>query len=47
MSCNVQEIISLKKGSNQVLKLYYSSSELPSGRQLATVVFEHSSTAHL
>ena len=47
MSCNVEDIISLKKGSTQVLKLYYSSSELPGGRQLATVVFERSSTAHL
>ena len=37
MNCNVQDIISLKKGSNQVLKLYYSSSELPDGRQLAAV----------
>jgi hypothetical protein len=37
MSCKVQELLSLKKGTNQVLKLYYSSSELPDGRQLATV----------
>ena len=37
MTCKVQELINLKKGSNQVLKLYYASSELPDGRQLATV----------
>ena len=36
MSCKVQELLSLK-GSDQVLKLYYSSSELPNGRHLATV----------
>lgn len=37
MSCKVQDLLSLKKGIDQVLKLYYSSSELPNGRQLATV----------
>jgi hypothetical protein len=37
MSCKVQDLLSLKNGSDQVLKLYYSSSELPNGRQLATV----------
>ncbi len=40
MSCRVQDIISLKKGSNTVLKLYYSSSELPEGRQLVAVLLE-------
>jgi hypothetical protein len=38
MSCSVQDFISLKKGSNNVFKIYYSSSELPNGRQLASVV---------
>ncbi len=38
MSCSVQEIISLKKGSNNVFNIYYSSSELPNGRQLASVI---------
>ena len=38
MSCSVQDIISLKKGSNNVFKIYYSSSELPNGRQLASVI---------
>jgi hypothetical protein len=37
MSCNVQDLINLQKDNDQVLKLYYSSSELPNGRQLATV----------
>lgn len=38
MSCTVQDLISLKKGNNHVFKLYYSSSELPKGRQLASVI---------
>ena len=38
MSCSVQDIISLKKGSNNIFKIYYSSSELPNGRQLASVI---------
>lgn len=40
MSCSVQDIISLKKGSNNVFKLYYSSSELPGGRLLTSVIFD-------
>ncbi len=40
MSCSVQDILSLKKGSNNVFKLYYSSSELPGGRLLTSVVFD-------
>ena len=42
MSCSVQDFLSLKK-KNNVLKLYYSSSELPNGRQLATVILGRSS----
>lgn len=38
MSCTVGDLINLKKGDNTVLKLYYSSSELPKGRQLASVI---------
>lgn len=34
MTCKVKDILNLQKG-NTVLKLYYSSSELPEGRQLA------------
>lgn len=37
MSCPVKEIVGNKKG-NTVFKLYYSSTELPNGRQLASVV---------
>lgn len=37
MSVNVKDILSLKKGSSNTLKLYYSSSELPGGRILATI----------
>ena len=40
MSCSVQDIISLKKGNNNVFKLYYSSSELPGGRLLTSVIFD-------
>jgi hypothetical protein len=36
MMCPLSDIISLKK-SNATLKLYYSSSELPAGRQLAAI----------
>lgn len=45
MSCNVRDIISLKKGSNRVFKLYYSSSELPAGRMLVSVVFDKTDLA--
>ena len=38
MSCKVKDIISLKKGNNNILKLYYSSSELPNGRLLASII---------
>jgi len=37
MSCYVKDIVNLKK-DNSVLKLYYSSSELPKGRLLASIV---------
>lgn len=39
MSCKVQELLNFKKGSNTQLKLYYTSSELPAGRQVAIVSF--------
>jgi hypothetical protein len=39
MLVNVKDLASLKKGNNSVLKLFYSSSELPSGRVLATMNF--------
>ncbi len=38
MTCNVKDILSVKKAGNNVFKLYYSSSELPNGRLLTNVV---------
>jgi hypothetical protein len=38
MSCYVKDILNLKKGNDGILKLYYSSSELPKGRMLAAIV---------
>lgn len=37
MLCSAQDIITLKKGGTNVFKIYYSSSELPGGRMLASV----------
>ena len=39
MSCTVKELLSLQKRRNGALKIFYSSSELPKGRQLVDVVF--------
>jgi hypothetical protein len=38
MSCTIQDLLSLRKGNSNVLKMYYSSTELPKGRQLAAVI---------
>lgn len=38
MLCSAQDIITLKKGGTSVFKIYYSSSELPAGRMLASVM---------
>lgn len=38
MSCSVKDILDLQKGKDKTLKLYYSSSELPQGRQLVSIV---------
>lgn len=38
MSCRVSDIISLRKGNSNALKLYYSSAELPDGRLLVSIV---------
>ena len=46
MSCNVKDILTLKKTSN-VMKLYYTSSELPAGRQLASIVIGSTNSAAL
>lgn len=37
MMIPVKDIIGLKKGNNSTLKLYYTSSELPKGRVLASI----------
>jgi hypothetical protein len=38
MSCKVNDFISLKRANNSVLKLYYTSTELPNGRLLASII---------
>lgn len=38
MSLPVKDMLDLKKGSSPALKLYYSSSELPNGRMLVSIV---------
>lgn len=43
MLCTAQDIITLKKAGNSVFKIYYSSSELPGGRMLASVVVGNNS----
>ena len=40
MTCRTREILALQKGKDDVLKLYYSSSELPRGRLLLTITSE-------
>jgi hypothetical protein len=47
MDIPVKDILGLKKGSVNSLKLYYSSSELPNGRMLATIVVGTSAVAKL
>lgn len=38
MAVPLNEILTMKKGSSVTLKLFYSSSELPKGRQLASFI---------
>jgi hypothetical protein len=45
MLCKVKDIISLKRGNNSVLKLYYTSDEIPGGRLLASIVTASSTAA--
>ncbi len=47
ISCKVKDIVSLSKGKDKTLKLYYSSSELPKGRQLASIVAGQKNIAKL
>ena len=42
MSCNVKDILALKKGNSGLYKLYYISSELPNGRLLTNIVLGNS-----
>ncbi len=42
MSIPVKDILALKKGNANTLKLYYSSTELPNGRLLASIVVGNS-----
>ena len=37
MTCKVKDIVGVQKGNSTILKLYYSSSELPEGRQLVAI----------
>lgn len=38
MNFNVKDIISLKKNNSSILNLYYSSTELPNGRLLTSII---------
>ena len=37
MTCKVKDLLGLQKGNSHLLKLYYSSSELPEGRELVVI----------
>jgi len=45
MSLPVKDILALKKGSANTLKLYYTSSELPNGRMLTSIILGNSGVA--
>ena len=47
MQCKVKDIVSLGKKEVTELRLYYTSSELPAGRQLTSIVVEKQSLAVL
>ena len=47
MTCKVKDILGLKNGKSSLLKLYYSSSELPKERQLASISVATKSIAKL
>jgi hypothetical protein len=48
MTCKVKDIVGLTKASGSIkLNLYYSSSELPKGRQLASLVVTPANMAKL
>ncbi len=45
MTCNVKDILNLKNAGNGTLKLFYSSTELPKGRVLASIVVGNNNVA--
>lgn len=47
ISCKVKDILGLRKGKDNTLKLYYSSSELPKGRLLTSIVAVQKNVAKL
>jgi hypothetical protein len=48
MTCKVKDITGLKKGNGAItLNLYYSSTELPKGKQLVSLVVESKNMAKL
>jgi hypothetical protein len=47
MTCKVKDILGLRKGKDNTLKLYYSSSELPKGRLLTSIIAETKNVAKL
>ncbi len=47
ISCKVKDILSLRKDKSSSLKLYYSSSELPEGRLLTSIVTKERNVAKL
>jgi len=44
MNCKVKDIVALQKGNTSQLKLYYSSTELPKGRLLASIILGTTAT---
>ncbi len=47
MSVPVKDMLDFKKGSSITLKLYYSSSELPKGRQLVSITTKSTNLSRL
>jgi len=45
MSVEVKDILNFRKGNGSFLKLYYSSSELPNGRMLTSIVLGNTPSA--
>lgn len=47
MTCKVKDILALQKGKDKTIQLFYSSTELPQGRQLASIVTGSKAVAKL